>query len=127
MPRELSQAEKDYITANHEKLSIETICSDMPGVGPKTVLDFIENGIMPKASRDESHTERQEKVQKVGRSGLTAGKLMGRDPKRGIAIMTPGASEMADVMRAVNASSNDKTVRSQSERIHVMDPEKRVP
>jgi len=126
MPRELSQAEKDYITANHEKMSPEAICADMPGVGPKTIADFVENNVMPEADRDESHEERTAKVQKAGRAGLTAGKLMGRDPERGVVVMTPGASEMADAMRVVNVPSNDKKARSQSDRIFVMDSNKRV-
>lgn len=126
MPRELSQAEKDYITKNHDKLSPEAICADMPGVGPKTVTNFIENGMMPEEIRDESPEERTAKVQKAGRAGLTAGKLMGRDPERGVVVMTPGASEMADAMRVVNVPSNDKKARSQPSRIHVMDPNKRV-
>lgn len=126
MPRELSQAEKDYITTNHEKMSPDAICADMPNIGPKTVSDFVENCIMPEANRDETPEERREKVQKVGRSGLTAGKLMGRDPKRGIAIMTQGASEMADAQRVVNVPNNDKAARSKPDRIHVMDPNKRV-
>jgi len=126
MPRELSQAEKDYITTNVKKMSPEAMCADMPGVGPKTVVDFIDNGIMPEANRDESHAERTEKVQKAGRSGLTAGKLMGRDPERGVVVMTPGASEMADAQRVVNVPSNDKKARAQPDRIHIMDPSKRV-
>jgi hypothetical protein len=126
MPRELSQAEKDYIVKNVDNMTPEAMCVDMPGVGPKTVKDFLENGVMPEANRDESAEERTAKVQKAGRAGLTAGKLMGRDPKRGIAVMTPGASEMADAMRTVNVPSNDKSARAQPNRIHVMDPAKRV-
>lgn len=126
MPRELSQAEKDYITANHEKMSAEAICSDMPGVGPKTVSDFIATGILPEASRDDTTEEHHEKLRKVGRAGLTAGKLMARDPERGIAVMTEGASAMSDAMRKANAPSHDKTAKAQSSRIHVMNPNKRV-
>ena len=126
MPRELSQAEKDYVTKKHESMSHEAMCADMPGVGPKTISDFIENGIMPEADRNESHAERIEKVRNTGRAGLTAGKLMGRDPERGIVVMTPGASEMADAMRVVNVPSNDKKYRAQPDRIFVMDPHKRV-
>ncbi len=126
MPRELSQAEKDYITNNHKKMSPEAICADMPGVGPKTVMDFIENGTMPEATRDETPEEHIAKVQKAGRAGLTAGKLMARDPERGIAVMTEGASQMSDAMRVVNVPSNDKKARAQTDRIHVMDPNKRV-
>lgn len=126
MPRELSQAEKDYITANCKKLSPEAICADMPGVGPKTVLDFIENGMMPAEVQDETPEERQQKVQKAGRAGLTAGKLMARDPERGLAMMTEGASEMADAMRVVTVPSNDKLARQKTDRIFVMDPKKKV-
>jgi len=126
MPRELSQAEKDYITANHDKMSPEAICADMPGVGPATVNDFIENGMMPEEVRGEAPEERREKVQKAGRAGLTTGKLMGRDPERGVTVMTPGASEMADAMRVVNVPSVDKAARQKGDRIFVMDPNKRV-
>jgi len=126
MPRELSQAEKNYITTNHEKMTPEAICADMPGVGPKTVSNFIDESIMPEATRDESHEELQEKVRKAGRSGLTAGKLMARDPERGIAVMTEGASQMSDAMRNVNVPTHDKSVRAQKSRIHVMDPDKKA-
>jgi hypothetical protein len=126
MPRELSQAEKDYITKNHENMSAEEICADMPGVGPKTIATFIDSGIMPEPKRDETVEERREKVQKVGRTGLTAGKLMARDPKRGIAVMTQGASEMSDAMKHLNHSSVDKTAENNKGRIYVMDPKKKV-
>jgi len=126
MPRELSQAEKDYVTANHESMSPEAICADMPGVGPKTITNFIETGILPEAKRDETPEGHQEKLRNVGRAGLTAGKLMARDPERGLAMMTEGASQMADAMRGANTPTHDESARSQSSRIHIMNPEKRV-
>jgi len=61
----------------------------------------------------------------VGRAGLKAGDLMGRDPERGIAVMTPGASELADVMRITNRPSHEEIARN-SPSIHVMDPSKKV-
>lgn len=124
MPRELSQAEKDYITANHEQMSPEAICADMPGVGAKTVESFIETSILPAEVRDESHEERQKKLRKC--TGLTAGKLMGRDPDRGIATMTAGASQMSDANRGKNMPTHTDAVKAQESRIYIMDPDKKV-
>jgi hypothetical protein len=107
-------------------MSPEAMCADMPGVGPKTIQAFIETGIMPEASRDETPEEHLAKVRKAGRAGLKAGDLMGRDPDRGIAVMTEGASQMSDAMRNVNVPSHDKSVRKQGNRIHVMNPDKTV-
>jgi len=124
MPRTLSQAEQDYIINHHDKMSPEAMCADMPGVGPKTVVQFIETSVIPEVVPDETPKERQKKLQK--KTGLTAGKLMGRDPERGIAVMTPGASELADARRVINVPSIDKAARAKPDRIHVMDDSKQV-
>jgi len=126
MPRELSQAEKEYITKHHKHLSPDALCADMPGVGPKTVKAFISGEMIPEADPQESTEERHEKVRKAGRAGLTAGKLMGRDPERGVVVMTPGASEMSDAMRTVNVPSTDKSAKAQPDRIFIMDPSKKA-
>jgi hypothetical protein len=124
MPRELSKAEQEYIRQNHDKMTPEELCEDMPGIGTKTVEKFIETSVMPEVNPDETLQQRQEELQK--RTGLTAGKLMGRDPERGVVVMTPGASELADAKRVVNVPSNDKAARAKGDRIHIMDPSKRV-
>jgi hypothetical protein len=124
MARELSKAEQEFITAHVNDMSPEELCADMPGVGPKTVEKFIETSVMPEARPEESPEERQQELQK--KTGLTAGKLMGRDPERGIAVMTPGASELADAKRIVNVPSINKAAREKPDRIFVMDPNKKV-
>lgn len=124
MPRDLSRAEKEFITANHDKMSPDEMSKDMHGIGPKTVKEFIETSVMPEAKRDETPQERQEELQK--KTGLTAGKLMARDPARGIAAMTPGASELSDAKRNLNVPSINKAARAKGDRIFVMDPSKKV-
>ena len=124
MPRELSKAEQQYIETNHDKMSAEEICADMPGVGVKTVEKFIETSILPEMKANETPEERSENLQK--KTGLTAGKLMARDPDRGITAMTPGASELADVRRLANVPSTDKAARSQPERIHIINKGKKA-
>lgn len=118
MPRELSKAEKAYIIANHNELTAEVICEDMPGVGKKTIEQFIETSVMPNATREETAEEYHKQVRK--RTGKTAGELMARDPKRGIAAMTEAASSFAD------AKCSTKNTPLQNNRVHVMDPKKRV-
>ncbi len=120
MPRELSKAEQEYIKSNHSNMSADDMCADMPGVGPKTVENFIETSVMPEAQRGETPQERQDKIKK--KTGLTAGKLMARDPELGIAAMTAGAAELSDIRR----TSNAETAKAQNSRIHIMDPSKEV-
>ena len=124
MPRELSKAEQAYITENNGKMTPAAMCEDMPGVGAKTVESFIATSVLPEEVPDETSKERQEKIQKV--TGITAGKFMGRDPERGIVVMTQGASEISDAKRVVNVPSIDKQARSQPNRIHIMDPSKKA-
>jgi topoisomerase IA-like protein len=124
MPRELSKAEQEYALAHANDMELDALCADMPGIGVKTLEKFLKANTMPEEVPDESSEERQEKLQKA--TGLTAGKLMGRDPERGITVMTPGASELGDARRAHLASSNDKTARANNSRVHIMDPSKKA-
>jgi len=124
MPRELSKAEQTYIEANHDKMTPAQICADMPGVGTKTVEKFIETSILPEMKQDETPEERQETLQK--KTGLTAGKLMARDPERGIVAMTPGASELADARRKVNTPTKKQAAQRQEGRIHIMNKNEKV-
>lgn len=123
MPRELSKAEQAYINDNHEKMSPAEICADMHGIGEKTVKRYIDTSVMPKSDPKETTEQRQNKLQKTG---LVVGKLMARDPERGIAVMTPGASELADAKRVVNVPSINKAARLKPDKIFVMDPGKKV-
>ncbi len=122
--RQLSRAEQEFIKANYENMTPAELCEDMPGIGPKTVEQFIETSVMTKAKQDETPEERQTEINK--KRGLTAGKLMGRDPARGIAVMTEGASELSDARRTVNVPTNDDVARKQSDRIHIIDPANKV-
>lgn len=122
--RQLSRAEQEFVKANYDKMTSEELCEDMPGIGPKTIEQFIESSVIPKAKQDETPQERQEELQK--KSGLNVGKLMGRDPTRGIAVMTEAASELSDARRIVNTPTNDDTARKRNDRIHVIDPAKKV-
>ena len=124
MPRELTKAEQEYALAHAGDTSVEELCADMPGIGAKTLQKFLDANTMPEEVHNESTEERQQKLQKA--TGLTAGKLMGRDPERGITVMTPGASELGDARRAHLAASNDKTARANNSRIHIMDPKKKA-
>ena len=124
MPRELIKAEKEFITRNHEKMTPAEMSEDMRGIGKKTIEKFIETSVMTKAEADETPEERHEKLAK--KTGLTVGKLMGRDPDRGIAVMTPGASELSDAKRVLTVPSIDKAARNKPDRIFVMDPNKKV-
>ena len=124
MKRKLSKAEQEYIERNHTTMSAEQLCADMDGIGVKTVQAFIDTNIMTKGSREDTHEERQEELQK--KTGLTAGKLMGRDPFRGIAIMTEAASELSDARRNLNQLSQDAIAKKQADRIHIIDKSKKV-
>lgn len=120
--RKLSEADKQYIENNHDKKSVDELAEGMYGVGAKTVQAFIDSDIIPESKREDTPEERKEELQK--KTGLTVGRLMGRDPERGIAVMTPQAAELSDVKRA--PSGTDLTARNQSERIFKMDPKKRA-
>ena len=122
-PRKLSQAEKEFISKYHTTMTVEDMCADMPGIGPQTVQEFLDTEVLPEATPEETTQARHEKLRNTG---LTAGKLMGRDPERGIVVMTPAASEMADAKRVVNVPSVDKSARAQPDRIFIMDKSKRV-
>ncbi len=124
MPRELSKAEQAYILANYQAMDNADICGDMPGVGVKTVEQFLEANILPEASREETPEEHREKVRK--RTGLTAGKQMIRDPKRGIAVMTEGASEIIDAHRPINTPDKKRAAVQNNDRVFIMDPSKPV-
>ena len=124
MPRELSKAEQAYVTDNHGSMSAAELCADMPGVGPKTIQAFVDTSVLPEATANESPEERRDTLAK--RTGLTAGKLMARDPERGITAMTAGASELSDARRVVDVPSVDKAARTKGDRIFIMDPAKKV-
>lgn len=120
MPRQLSKAEQEYIVNHSQQLTAEEIAADMPGVGAKTVQKFIDENVLEQQRQGETQDERQKNIQK--KSKLTAGKLMGRDPSRGIAVMTEAASELSDARR--QTSKTPEKVRG--DRIHVIDQSKRT-
>lgn len=123
MKRKLSKAEEEYIRNNHDKMTPEELCSDMHGVGVSTVQSFIETSVVPASTKDETQAERHSKINETG---LKAGNLMGRDPERGIVVMTEGASELSDARRVVRVPSADSSARKQSDRIFIIDPNKKV-
>jgi hypothetical protein len=120
MPRQLSKAEQEYIVNHSKDLTAAEIASDMPGVGAKTIQKFIDESVLEDQRSDETQQQRQATLQK--KTKLTAGKLMGRDPSRGITVMTEAASELSDSRRPVHQKT---AIRS--ERIHVIDKNRKSP
>jgi hypothetical protein len=118
MRRQLTKVEKAYIDQNHATMSVDELCGDMQGVGPKTVQAYIDDEVLPKKQNTENMDEYHSQIQK--RTGLQAGNLMGRDPSRGIAVMTEAASTVSDAHRG----KNTKTAATSKDRIFVMDPSK---
>ncbi len=123
MKRKLSKAEEEYIRNHHENMTADELCSDMHGVGAATVQSFIETNVVPVSTKNESQEERHAKMNDTG---LKAGDLMGRDPERGVVVMTEGASELSDARRVVRVPSADASARKQSDRIFLIDPNKKV-
>jgi hypothetical protein len=107
MPRALSEVEQQYIEENHTAQTAEEMAKDMKGVSTKTVQAYVDT-LPPPAKIGETHEERQRALQstKVG-----VGRLMGRDPDRGVTVMTEAASELADARKVVavtRASENQR-------------------
>lgn len=119
--RKLSKAEQEYILKNYENMSAEEMCSDMHGIGTKTVQDFIDENVLPEVNPSDTAEERHEKIRNAKK--ITAGKLMGRDPERGIAVMTSAASEVSDSRRR---RTHDEVVRDNQNRVFIMDKNKKA-
>jgi len=120
MPRELSRAEQEFIIKNHENMDIEDLYIDMPGVGQKTVQDFIDQ--LPTPKEGETENERRIRMQK---SKFGAGRLMGRDKAGRAAVMTEGASNLFDE-KTKNLPRLKEQIKDKNDRIFIMDPSKEV-
>lgn len=120
--RALTELEQGWITEHYvkEKLTLENLVAKLPGVDLNEIQDFVSKlYIAPTPTDDPS--KRQTQMASLP----PAGKFMGRDPERGIAIMTEAASEISDARRTVAVPSND-TMARRNPNIHVINPSKRV-
>lgn len=120
MSRKLSRAEQEFILSNHKNMDVEELCVDMPGIGPKTVQEFVDQ--LPARQEGETEDERRVRVQK---SKFGAGRLMGRDEAGRAVVMTKGASDMLDEKAKVLPNLTGQ-VKSKQDRIFIMDPTKGV-
>ena len=121
--RDLTKYEKAYLDANHETMTSKELCSDMKGIGVKAVEEYLKTSVMPKPERGETVEQRREKLEQTG---LKSGDLMARAPERGLAIMTPGASELADVNRNKNVPTHKQSAKAQSDKIFIPKKDKDV-
>jgi hypothetical protein len=120
--RELSRAEQQFISENYKSMTPEELCSDMPGVGVKTVQEFIDT--IPDSVPNETQEERTERLQKTP-AGRTKG-LFGRDEHKRSVVMTEAASMMADAHKGRNVPTPKKTAKKQSDRIHIINDKEKV-
>ena len=125
--RELSELEKDYLAEQYVKpgFDIATTLQKMPGVSRQVLENFLST-IVPAAKENESAIERAVKLAQVARP---AGDYMLKETQSGkslgIVMMTETASELGDAHRTLNVPSTDVAARKQSDRIHVIDPNKK--
>jgi len=113
MPRKLSRAEKEYIDKNYKNMSPEELCDDMPNIGPATVSEYI-NTI--------SLLNKEENIQE---DVFNEGSLMGRDPARGVVVMTQAASELSDARRITQKEIDEAIMNLNKDRIHIIKKEKK--
>lgn len=115
MPRHLSEIEKKYIQEHYLDQEAEEIAVQIKGVGPITVQQFIDT-LPPRPEPNETPDERHRKLQG---STIPSSRLMGRDPARGIAVMTEAASELSDARDVVGVPGISKERREKmKDKIH---------
>lgn len=126
--RELTLVEEDYVKNNRDKTDAQ-LSSVMPGIGPKSIAKFRKALPEVEVDADEVLAERDEtpheRVERLGNTGPTAGKMMARQD--GIVMMTEGASEMSDARNVVKGIPLTKAqfAKNNRSRIHTIDPNKK--
>lgn len=121
--RPLDEIQKEYIREHYvkDKLTLEDLAKKMPDVDLNEIHQFLNTVYQP-PKPDQPVQDRQTQM-----AGMpAAGQFMGRDPSRGVAVMTEAASEIADARRVVAVPSPTEMARKQPDRIHIIDPTKRV-
>lgn len=110
MKRELTEEQKTFVDENMFSMSNQELCKNMKGIGPKTIQEYINSkeGKIP-ANECASQTTNKKKSR--------AAELIGRDPKRGITIMTRDASEISDMKTKIK---NNAAAKNMESRIHVI-------
>lgn len=123
--RELSAVELDYIKEQCSKTNfkIADLYDKLQGVVTKAAIDKAIEECLPKSVPNQTAVERQQALSKVPGS---SSKFMGRDPERGIAIMTEASSELSDARKVLAVPSADTIARQQTDRIHIIDPKKKA-
>jgi alanyl-tRNA synthetase len=120
MPRKLTEIEEGFVINEFNKgTDLKDIADKLEGIGVKTVLHYLEDRGMPVNStaakvvhNDDEHIPDVEELEeqlaeetedpaekrreKLRQTKLTSGKLMAKDIKKGVTVMTEQASEMAD-------------------------------
>lgn len=119
-----SEIEKQFILEHYVKdaMTPDQLYAKLPGVDPSEIDKCISN-VIPKMKQGQTQLERQQQLAKVQNG---AGQFMGRDPSRGIAIMTEAASEMSDARKVMAVPSTDSMARAQPDKIKIIDPSKRA-
>ena len=123
MARELSRAEQEFIQNYYEEMSVEELCEDMVGVGPKTVQDFIDSMNIdvtePLSETDKEIVEKQKK--KFG-----AGRFLGRDKSGRAVVLTQPAAEIADEHFKGHRKPLKEMAKERKDHIFIMDGSKEV-
>lgn len=122
--RPLSQMEKEFINKHYvqDKLTPDDLYKKLPGVD-RAAIDAEIAHSLPPMKQGQTTNDRQ---QQLGAVQGGAGQFMGRDPSRGVAVMTEAAAELADARRVMAVPSVDSMARAQADKIHIIDPSKRA-
>jgi len=121
--RVLTEVEKQWIQEHYikDKLTLDELAKKLSGVDLNEIAAFIKTVYQPPTPNQPAQ-ERQAQL-----AGMPpAGQFMGRDPARGVAVMTEAASEISDARKVVAVPSNNELARKQPDRIKIIDPNKRV-
>jgi len=121
--RPLTEIEKNWIKEHYvkDKLTLEDLNRQLPGVDLNEVAAYVNTVYQP-PKPGQPIQDRQSQLANMP----AAGQFMGRDPARGVAVMTEAASEISDARKVVAVPSNDSLVRSQPDKIHIINPNKRA-
>jgi len=105
MRKKLSKSDEEYIMNHREDLDVQALMKHLDAA-EETVQEYLDT-LPPPSEPGESLEERRRKLQSTT---VGVGKMMARDPKRGVVVMTEAASELADARTviALKKASEDR-------------------